>query len=119
MERAGAFQRQGWEISMSSNDELFAAEFDKGAAAARALLALIGAAGSATMAAPWPEAPLPDASDDYQRGAAEARRLLGIRATPAGLGAPASSLRSAAELDDGECEKGAAEARRLLGIAAA
>jgi hypothetical protein len=105
----------------------FAAEFDKGAQAALALLALAGAPGRATTIAAAPEAATPDASDDYQRGAAEARRLLGAMAAPAavgGTGAPrgptaiASDLsrRSAADDDPHERAKGAAEARRLLGI---
>ena len=62
---------------------LSAAEFEKGAQAALALLALAGAPGRATKTAAAPEAASSDASDDYHRGAAEARRLLGSHG-PAG-----------------------------------
>jgi hypothetical protein len=105
----------------------FAAEFDKGAQAALALLALAGAPGRAATTAAQPEAAASDASDDYQRGAAEAQRPLGAIAAPAdagGAGAPRRSTAEASDLsrrpaaddDPHERAKGAAEARRLLGI---
>lgn len=117
---------------MSETTSLSAAEFDKGAQAARALLALAGAptrspgvAAAAIGAESGPIARVSlasasrDASDEYERGAMEARRLLGRTSAAGGSSALASLPRSTANAVDGDREKGAAEARRLLGIAGA
>ena len=104
---------------MSATMNRSAAEFDKGAQGARALLARAGVHGRSTPAAARPLAASPDAVDAYERGAAAARSLLALMGAPAAYqGSPRE--RGAASADaPGDHERGAAEARRLLGYGGA